>query len=80
MAANQTTYFLQAGAFRSENDAEAIKAQILMLGLPVAVQKAQVNGATLYRVRVGPFKGIDEMNRSRVRLGEARIDSSVVRP
>lgn len=80
VAANQTTYFLQAGAFRSENDAEAIKAQILMLGLPVAVQKAQVNGATLYRVRVGPFKGIDEMNRSRVRLGEARIDSSVVRP
>ncbi len=79
-ANTQTTYYLQAGAFRSEKDAEAVKAQVLLLGLPVQVQKAQVNGATINRVRVGPFKGIDEMNRSRVRLGEAKIDSSVVRP
>jgi cell division protein FtsN len=79
-ASTQTTYYLQAGAFRSENDAEAIKAQILLMGLPVQVQKAQINGATINRVRVGPFKGIDEMNRSRVRLGEAKIASSVVRP
>ncbi len=49
------------------------------MGLPVNVQKAQVNDATLYRVRVGPFKGADEMNRSRVQLSAAKIDSSVVR-
>jgi cell division protein FtsN len=78
--ATQTTYYLQAGAFRSEDDAEAIKARILLLGLPAQVQKAQVNGATVNRVRVGPFKGIDEMNRSRARLGAEKIDSSVVRP
>jgi cell division protein FtsN len=78
-AASQTTYFLQAGAFRSENDAEAVKARILLMGLPAQVQKAQVNGATINRVRVGPFKGIDEMNRSRVRLGQEKIDSSVIR-
>lgn len=79
-AVTQTTYYLQAGAFRSGSDAEAVKAQILMMGMPVAVQQAQVNGSTIHRVRVGPFKGIDEMNRSRVRLGEAKIESSVVRP
>jgi cell division protein FtsN len=79
-AATQTTYYLQAGAFRSEDDAEAVKARILLLGLPAQVQKAQVNGATVNRVRVGPFKGIDEMNRSRARLGAEKIDSSVVRP
>jgi len=79
-ATTQTTYYLQAGAFRSNNDAEAIRAQILLLGLPAQVQQAQVNGSTLHRVRVGPFKGIDEMNRSRVRLSEAKIESSVVRP
>jgi len=76
----QTTYYLQAGAFRAAGDADAVKAQVLMLGLPAQVQPAQVNGGTVYRVRVGPFKGIDEMNRSRVRLGEAKIESSVVRP
>lgn len=79
-ASAQTTYYLQAGAFRSENDAEAMKARVLMLGLSANVQKAQVNGATLHRVRVGPFKGIDEMNRSRARLSEEKIESSVVRP
>lgn len=79
-AANkQTTYYLQAGAFRSEDDAEAVKARILLMGMPVQVQKAQVNGATINRVRVGPFKGIDEMNRSRARLGGEKIDSSVIR-
>lgn len=76
---DQATWFLQAGAFRSEDDAEATKARILLMGLPVNVQKAQVNDATLYRVRVGPFKGADEMNRSRVQLSAAKIDSSVVR-
>ncbi|MEO6985690.1 MAG: SPOR domain-containing protein [Paralcaligenes sp.] len=78
-ANTQTIYFLQAGAFRSNKEAEAIKAQILLMGLPVEVQKAQVNGSTINRVRVGPFKGIDEMNRSRARLGEEKIASSVMR-
>lgn len=78
-ATTQTTYYLQAGAFRSNNDAESVKAQILMLGLPVQVQQAEVGGSTLHRVRVGPFKGIDEMNRSRMRLSEAKIESSVVK-
>ncbi|NYT61546.1 SPOR domain-containing protein [Alcaligenaceae bacterium] len=77
--AAQATYYLQAGAFRSENDAEAMKARILLLGLSAQVQKAQLNGSTINRVRVGPFKGIDEMNRSRARLGEEKIESSVVR-
>lgn len=75
----KTTYYLQAGAFRSESDAEAVKARILLMGLPAQVQKAQVNGSTINRVRVGPFKGIDEMNRSRARLGEEKITSTVVR-
>jgi cell division protein FtsN len=79
-AANaDTVYFLQAGAFRSENDADSVKARILLLGLPVQIQKAQINGSTIHRVRVGPFKGIDEMNRSRAKLGEEKIESSVVR-
>lgn len=76
---DKASWFLQAGAFRSENDAEAMKARILLMGLPVQVEKADVNGSTLHRVRVGPFKGADEMNTTRVRLGEEKIDSSVVR-
>lgn len=75
-----TTYYLQAGAFRNNADAEAMKARLLMLGFNASVQSAQVNGGTVNRVRMGPFKGIDEMNRARSRLAEEKIDTSVVRP
>jgi cell division septation protein DedD len=75
-----TTYYLQAGAFRSDSEAQAMQARILLLGLPVAIQKATVNGESINRVRVGPFKGIDDMNRSRAKLGEEKITTSVVRP
>jgi len=75
-----TIYFLQAGAFRSENDAQSIRARVLMLELPAQVQTTQLDGAPLYRVRVGPFRGIDEMNRSREQLSRAQIESSIIRP
>ncbi|ALM85519.1 SPOR domain-containing protein [Bordetella sp. N] len=72
-------YYLQAGAYRGSDEAEAMKARIIMLGLPVAVQRAEVNGKPLNRVRVGPFKGLDEMNRARARLGESKIEVAVLR-
>ncbi|MDH0094503.1 SPOR domain-containing protein [Achromobacter mucicolens] len=73
------TYYLQAGAFRGENDAETLKARIILLGLPVAVQKAELNGMPINRVRVGPFARLDDMNRARGRLGENKIETAVVR-
>ncbi|CAM3610953.1 SPOR domain-containing protein [Bordetella sputigena] len=72
-------YFLQAGAYRAADDAEALKARILLLGLPVAVQRAEVNGKPINRVRVGPFARLDDMNRARTRLGENKIEVAVVR-
>lgn len=75
----QTTYFLQAGAFRSASDADAVKARIIMLGLDANVQVAQLDGAPINRVRVGPFKGIDELNQARATLGAQDIETSVVR-
>jgi cell division protein FtsN len=72
-------YFLQAGAYRGADDAEALKARILLLGLPVSVQRAEVNGKPINRVRVGPFARLDDMNRARTRLGENKIEVAVVR-
>lgn len=80
-AANtQTTYYLQTGAFRSETEAQAMLARVVLLGLPVRIEKGTSNGAAINRVRVGPFKGIDDMNRARTKLGDEKIVSSVVRP
>ena len=47
-------YLIQAGSFRSEDNAE--RARSLLGGIaPVEVAAAQAGGATLFRVRVGPF-------------------------
>jgi cell division protein FtsN len=73
------TYYLQAGAYTAAVDAESLKARIIMMGLPVAVQQAEVNGMQINRVRVGPFSRLDDMNRARSRLGKNKIESAIVR-
>jgi len=75
----QGQYLLQAGAFRSAEDAEAVKARILLMGLPAHVEQAQVGGSTLNRVRVGPFDGLDAMNNARAQLGTQKIESTVIK-
>jgi cell division protein FtsN len=72
-------YFLQVGAYRVAEDAEALKARILLLGLPVAVQRAELNGRAINRVRVGPFIRLDDMNHARTLLAENKIEVAVVR-
>lgn len=48
-------YILQAGAFRGNDDAEALKARIALTGEVARVEAAQINGDTVYRVRMGPY-------------------------
>ncbi len=73
------SYLLQAGAFRSSSEAESMKARLALIGFEARVLDAQVNGQTLYRVRVGPYAQLDSMNRARARLAENGIEASVVR-
>lgn len=73
-------YYLQAGAFRSAKDAESIRARILLLGLDANVQEGSYDGGIINRVRVGPFNGVDAMNKARTILGKEKIETSVVRP
>ena len=73
------SYFLQVGSYRVLEDAESLRARIIMMGMPVEIQRAEVNGLQVNRVRVGPFARIDDMNRTRARLGEEKIPATVVR-
>ncbi|MGH8493677.1 MAG: SPOR domain-containing protein [Moraxellaceae bacterium] len=47
-------YILQAGSFKNEAEADKRRANILMLGMPVKVQKVP-GDPSWYRVQVGPF-------------------------
>lgn len=78
-AVETTRYLLQAGAFRTPDDADAMRARLTLLGLDARVFPIEQNGTTLYRVRVGPYGQIEEINRVRKDLAENGIDSQVVR-
>jgi rare lipoprotein A len=54
--------FVQAGAFAVPENAQRLRAKIAALG-SVQVVPAQVNGAALYRVRVGPVTSEAEADR-----------------
>ena len=73
------TYYLQAGAFRERQDAEATKARLALMGVAAAIAERKSEMGTLYRVRVGPFDDVEGMNRARVRLSDNGVDAAVVR-
>lgn len=73
------TYYLQVGSFKALGDAETLRARIILMGLPVEIQRAEVNGVSFNRVRVGPYSRIDDMNKTRARLGEEKLPTTVVR-
>lgn len=76
---DRASYLLQAGAFRSSSEAEAMKAKLALIGFEAKVLTAEVNGQTMYRVRIGPYAQLEGMNRARARLAENGIEASVVR-
>ncbi len=51
-------YILQVGSFQTVSDADRQKAQLALLGLEAKITSARVNGATYYRVEMGPFDSI----------------------
>lgn len=78
-SASSGPYYLQVGSFRVLEDAEALRAKIILMGMQVEIQRAEVNGLQVNRVRVGPFARIDDMNQTRIRLGQEKIPTAVVR-
>jgi cell division protein FtsN len=74
-----TRYVLQAGAFKTAEDADTMRARLAMLGLDARVFPVEQGGATLYRVRLGPYGQLDEVNRTRKLLSDNKIDAQVIR-
>jgi len=70
-------YFIQAGSFRRMADADRLKARLALLGVESRIERAEVKGAVWYRVRLGPFASMTEVERVRSRLRKHRIDSVV---
>ena len=62
--------FVQAGAFLRRDNAERVEARITRLG-SVQITAASVNGAAMYRVRLGPFTSVEQANRLLARVADS---------
>ena len=56
-----TQFFLQAGSFRKREDADKVRAQILLLGQNVQVESGKVREETWFRVLVGPYSNREQL-------------------
>ncbi|MGP0150093.1 SPOR domain-containing protein [Pseudomonas oryzihabitans] len=63
-----TLFFLQAGSFRTQADADRVRAQIIMLGQDVRVESGKVKDDTWYRVLVGPYSDRDQLTQAQKQL------------
>ena len=56
--------FLQCAAFRTAQQADALKSKLRAGGLPAFVQQANVGGAVWYRVKLGPYRSAATASKS----------------
>jgi cell division protein FtsN len=78
-ANDQFDYVVQAGAYRSNTDADAQKAKLALLGLDARVSERDQAGRVVYRVRLGPFSDKGTAERIRAQLESSGIDNTLVR-
>jgi cell division protein FtsN len=73
------TYMLQAGSYRNDADAERVRKQLSMQGIDAKVQRVAVDSDVWLRVRVGPIRNLDELNKVRHQLQAADLDALLIR-
>ncbi len=73
-------FWLQAGSFANESEAENLKARLALAGWEATVQEADVpDKGVRYRVRIGPYDNTDELNRMKSDLARRGFDVAVIK-
>jgi cell division protein FtsN len=77
---SKDVYFIQAGSFQNPAEADNQKARLAILGFESSVEPANLpDKGTWYRVRMGPYTKVEEINRVRAMLAQNGIDASLVK-
>ena len=73
-------FWLQAGSFSTESDAENLKARLAFAGWEASVQQGFMpDKAVRFRVRLGPYDNQDEMQRIKTDLGKRGFEAAVMK-
>jgi cell division protein FtsN len=76
---SKTPLFLQAGSFSTAQDADNQKAKLAFMGIEAVVQQVMIQDKTFYRVRVGPYTKIDELNKVRAELAKSGVEAQLAK-
>lgn len=70
----KSQYLLQAGSFRTLEQADSLRARLALLGVEASIETVRLKeGDTWHRVRVGPFSGVREIAKIQERLRRQEI-------
>lgn len=73
-------YFLQVGAFQTEQEADNAKAKLALIGLEAVIQTANIpDKGVLHRVRVGPLTNLEEINKARTELARNGFNADLIK-
>jgi cell division protein FtsN len=76
----QDTYFIQAGSFQNPAEADNLKAKLALLGLQASVEPANLpDRGTWYRVRLGPYGRLGDIDRVRQTLAQNGVQAQMVK-
>ncbi len=73
------SYYVQAGAFRSNDEAESQRAKLVMQGYDPRISDKEQSGKTVYRVRIGPLSVKEEAEKIQLKLATSKIEAAIVR-
>ena len=71
--------YLQTGSFQSAADADGQKARLALMGVEASVQQVMLQDKVWYRVRLGPFRKLDDVNAMRSDLAKQGIEANIVK-
>ena len=72
-------YWLQAGAFSEEKEADNLRAKIALTGLEASVRSvATPEKGKLYRVRLGPYQSLEDASRIKTALSQNGVSAAII--
>ncbi|MEQ1766141.1 MAG: SPOR domain-containing protein [Methylotenera sp.] len=76
----QKSYFLQVGAFQTEEEADNLKAKLALQGFEAVVQTASIPEKGIWhRVRVGPLNDLDQINKTKTDLVNNGFNADLIK-
>ena len=75
---NTERFWVQAGTFATNEEAEAMRASIAFIGLDAQISSIRQAGKRVYLVRIGPFDTADNAEEIRQSLADNAIQGTVI--